>query len=478
MGHSYADLEALEQELKPFFGQEGMEMLLRRAGRAAGRSATAAAGNLDAALASVSGLPLQRSGDSWRMAGSSSAAAEAWCAGFLEGCEPDGRAVTARRSADGVEFTFGSELVDDRDTFDFQLPASGPLTPRQLALVADLSDDAILFVDREKRVRAWNKGAEALFGYRAEEAIGRYFDLLVPEDLLQRGELDWISRETERTGTLRHYVTRRKARDGRELLVSLTRTLVRSRNGELVGYGVILRDVTEPEELKQQLHEARRLAQVGELAAQVAHEVRNPLAGIHGALQVLRRRLPLGPEEERVFDAIAREIARLDHLVTDLLRFGRPARARLERLDLAHWLEEWLRRMHGEAQVRRAVMDLHVRSRPLVDADPLFLEQVLRNLFENSVEACSGPCAVRLALDEQEGRARLLFHDDGPGIPEELRSRVLQPFFTTKARGSGLGLPICSSLLAALGGRLAVLPSEHGALIEVTLPRADGGPAP
>ncbi|TAH34685.1 MAG: PAS domain S-box protein [Planctomycetota bacterium] len=478
-----ATLDSLEQELAPYFGREALEAVVRGAGRRCGGSTAELAGPaersgkpetdpllvVERVLRSVPELPLERSGGSFLLKEPAPTPLQAvWLAGFLEGADPRRRSVQLERQHGCSRLRFGVEPAAELRAEDFRLPATGPLMPHQLAQVADLSDDAILFVDTQQRIRAWNKGAETLFGYRAEEAIGRSFDLLLPEDLRRRGELELIQAETERTGTLRHYVTRRRTRDGQERLVSLTRTVIRNRKGEMAGCAVILRDITEPERLKQELKAARQLAEIGEIAAQVAHEVRNPLAGIHGALQVLRRRLDPGPEEEQVFDEIAREIARLDHTVTDLLRFGRPAQPRTERVDLAAWLEDWTRRMAGEADGHRAALRLEMLARPQAWIDPVFLEQVLRNLFENALRACGHGCEIRLRLEEDGARARILFRDNGPGISEE----ASQPFFSAGARGAGLSLAISRNLLSALGGSLAVLPNDGGAVIQILLPRA------
>ncbi|MBT5100996.1 MAG: PAS domain S-box protein, partial [Planctomycetes bacterium] len=177
-----------------------------------------------------------------------------------------------------------------RDPQPFHLPEHGQLNPKLLAQMTDMSPDAIMFVDTRHTIRYWNQGAEDLFGYTAEEANGSYFDLLVPRDLLAAGELDRISAETEITGALKNYVTKRLTRDGRILTISLSRTRMVSAQGTTVGWGVILRDITDWERLHDELDEAKHLGQIGELASQIAHEVRNPLAGIHGALQILRRR--------------------------------------------------------------------------------------------------------------------------------------------------------------------------------------------
>jgi two-component system, sporulation sensor kinase E len=465
-------LNSFESALCDIVPEEDLLALARRAGRVAGAEAASGHG-LEAALRAFHELPLRPAEEGFVLAAPHAAAPGlvAWVRGFLEGAAGHRVAAEAHYSG-GLLLLPTGEPFEEEEGPDFHLPATGPLTPYQLAQVADLSADAVLFIDQDNRIRAWNRGAEEMFGYRADEVIGQPFEILLPQDLIESGEVEQLVRRTARHGRLRNYVTRRKRRDGHEFTVSLTRSLVRDRQGREVGAGAILRDITASEKLKHELDTARNLAALGELSAQVAHEVRNPLAGIHGALQVLRRRLQPAPEDAEVFDAVAAEINRLDRLVVDLMRFGRPAAPHKDRADLAEWVERWVEQFSREAEQRGAELRLEVRSRPEVELDPIILEQVLRNLLENSLEARPAGCVVELVIDSDENRAYLDFRDNGPGIPDGTRDKVMQPFYTTKTRGSGLGLAICQRHLHSLGGGMEMLQPESGAAFRMRLPRS------
>lgn len=464
-------LNSFESALCEIVPEEDLRRLTRRAGRRSGRELAA---DRDRALAALAPAGLALDGEA-AVLGRPAAGCQglvSWLQGFLEGLDEQRREVVVRPDrAGGLRLVPADRPWTEESTPGFHLPATGPLTPYQLAQVADLSADAVLFIDQENRIRAWNQGAREMFGYTAAEAIGQSAELLLPEDLRQSGELELLIRRTRARGRLRNYVTRRVRRDGREIVVSLTRSLVRDRQGREVGAGAILRDITEAEKMKQELDTARNLAALGELSAQVAHEVRNPLAGIHGALQVLRRRLRPGPEEAEVFDRVAAEISRLDRLVTDLMRFGRPAAPHKDRVRLGEWLQDWLQQVEDEARERGGTLALTRTAEPVVEIDPLILGQVLRNLLENALEASPDGCSIRLEVGADEQRAYLVFADDGPGIPEPLREKVLQPFFTTKTRGSGLGLAICQRHLHSLGGGLELLEPERGTALRLRLPR-------
>lgn len=482
-------LTILEREMAAFCSSEDLEVCLRRAGRRYAETARShLQGDLHApeelmekALPLLPDLQLEPTTTGYRLEskeGSLSFGLGAWCAGFLEGCHPQAKTVQLRPDSvkPGEPHRWFLDWADSKSAvaqgFDFNLPGSGPLTPFQMAQVADLSEDAILFVDIQKRIRAWNHGAEELFGYTAKEAIGQYYDLVVPEDLRRGQELDQISAETEREGTLRNFITRRRTKDGRELTVSLTRTLVHNRSGELVGFGVILRDITEAERLKQALENARQLAHIGEMASQVAHEVRNPLAGIHGALQIMQRRLQIDEESQAVFEDVAAEIFRLDRLVTDLMRFGRPAGPKIEVVDWTAWLRDWTERIGREVTSRNAQLQFFGSETVPVRLDLQLMEQILRNLLENSLEAKPSGSVIKMRLRIEQQNAKLLFQDNGPGVADEIREEILKPFFTTKTRGSGLGLPICVRHVTSLGGTLEVHPHENGARIVIQLPLA------
>lgn len=463
--------ESLEQELRPYLGASELADALRRTGRCLGGEARRSGpGTADPA---DWGLPLEatRNGFELRAAAAASPALAAWCAGFAEAGLGDGRRLSVQ-PAGGSTFALRWEEApcDPLPPPRIDFAGEGPLTPYQFAQVLDLSADAILFVDAGLRFRAWNRGATEMFGYAAGEALGAHYELLVPEDLRAAGEMERINAETERAGTLRNYRTRRVGKDGREIAVVLTRTAVHDARGGLAGFAVILRDVTELQQLEDRLAATRHLATVGELAAQIAHEVRNPLASVHGALQVLRRRMQPDPPEAEVFEDVGREIERLDRLVTDLLRFGRPTPPNLEHVDLGEWIEDWARGMQREARERSVELEVEVRARPFVMLDGVHLEQVLRNLLENAIEAEPEDCHVKLSLELAGPAVRIVFQDSGPGVPTELRGEVLKPFFTTKTRGSGLGLAICQRHLAAMGGSLELATPPRGAAFLITLP--------
>ncbi|MDP6940528.1 MAG: ATP-binding protein [Planctomycetota bacterium] len=461
---------ALEAQLSTFFPSQDLGHLMQSAGREAA-SAFQGQDPIPALSALLGTLVPDENGAYFLHGEHGSMSLASWTAGFLEGSLDNGTAYKVEEAQTGYRLVPQSGDSSNQAISGIRLSGSDPLTPFQMAQVLDLHLDAVLFIDSENRIRSWNRGAEVTFGYTSDEAIGEYFDLLLPQDLKDSNELDELKRLTERKGRVTNYMTRRMTKEGTELTISLTRTVVKDQSGRVIGAGVILRDITKSELLRRELEEAQSLARLGELSAQVAHEVRNPLAGIHGALQILRRRLSPAKEESDIFNDIAEEISRLDGLVTDLIRFGRPPAARRTKIGLGDWLQDWLKNFQSESEIRGVKLELHAVLNPQVFMDPQLLEQVLRNLVENSIEACPDSPQIRIESGAEAGQAWFVFSDNGPGIPESDRDKVLQPFFTTKTRGSGLGLSICSRHLHALGGHLEIMDSKSGTKVLVRLPR-------
>lgn len=365
------------------------------------------------------------------------------------------------------------------NTADLEHSADGPLGPEQLARIVDLSPDAIVLLDKDHVIRVWNQSAERIFGYPAAEAIGQSFDLLVPPDLLKSKELQRIKTATDAEGELRDYRTRRRTRDGREILVSLARRRLLDSTGEYSGTIAILRDISESVRLRQEAADTRHLASIGNIASQVAHEIRNPLAGIHGALQVLRRRFPPNSNEQNIFVGLTEEIRRLDGLVTDLQRFGRPIKARWQAFDLCQWMQQIANEL--TCNYSPAVeLQMQLPDELKLQSDTTLLKEILAALFDNAVDyhgATDPPTSVQIVITHSGSHAQIDFYDNGPGISDDMVASLFEPFVTTKVRGSGLGLAICRRHVEALGGKVLWEPNRpndsfQGAHFKIRLPLA------
>ena len=335
--------------------------------------------------------------------------------------------------------------------------------------VVDSAVDGIIVIDHRGLIESFNPGAERLFGYAAGEVIGRSVTLLMPEPDRSRHD-GYLQRYLETgqphiIGIGREVVAVR--RDGRTFPAHLSVgdfTL----DGETKFTGII-RDLTERAALEARVREDAGLARIGELAAVLAHEVKNPLAAIGGAIEVLSDRLPTDADRAIVQEILQR-IASLSELMNDLLLYARPPRLQPGRVHLSELLINLTAFFRSDPAWRAVDVAITGRARP-VDADADLLRIALQNLLLNAMQAMpqGGPLVVR--VHEAEGLVHIDVIDRGPGISPDVRDRLFTPFFTTKARGTGLGLATARRIAEAHGGRADVIESSHsGTTVRLTLP--------
>jgi signal transduction histidine kinase len=224
---------------------------------------------------------------------------------------------------------------------------------------------------------------------------------------------------------------------------------------------------------RERMVRADRFAAVGELATGLAHEIKNPLAGLSGALELLAEDLAGSPRGD-VVSEMRHQVQRLGNTMESLLSFARPPKARLRTTDVDATLEKVLflvRQQRRSANV--AISFDRGQDLPPVLADPAQLEQVFLNVCLNACQAMDGNGKLAIRTFEVEGRVCVEIADDGPGIPADVRPHVFKPFFTTKREGNGLGLAISARIVAEHGGHIGYrCPPEGGTVFTVTLQRA------
>ena len=263
---------------------------------------------------------------------------------------------------------------------------------------------------------------------------------------------------------------RNRAKDGSFYWVDTTIIPFLDEQGKPYQYMAIRYDITERKRTEVILREQAALARLGEMAAVVAHEVKNPLAGIRGALQVIGGRLPETSRDRAIMGDIVARLDSLNNIVQDLLVFARPREPRLAPVSVAELLEgtvALLRKDPAFAAVNVAIQG----DRPVVQADAEQLQTVFLNLLLNAAQASGAASDVRVTIACDDGRCRIAVADRGPGIPPDLREKVFEPFFTTKHRGTGLGLPTARRVVERHSGTLEIdCPATGGTVVTVTLP--------
>jgi two-component system, LuxR family, sensor kinase FixL len=336
--------------------------------------------------------------------------------------------------------------------------------------VVESAVDAIVVIDARGHIEAFNPAAVRLFGHAETEVIGRNVSMLMPSPYHE-----------EHDNYLAHYLSTGKAKIigiGREvtgLRKDGTRFPLHLSVGamELEGeqkFTGILHDLSERVKMEDQLREQASLVKLGEMAAVIAHEVKNPLAGVRGAIEIIGKRLPAGSPEASVVGEVIGRIDALNRLMQDMLTFARPPEPKLTQVDVTSLLAatvDLLRSDPAWGDVRVEVTG----SAPLVSADGGLLRIVFLNLLVNAAHAVQGRGLIQVDVQHVDRMCRIRFIDAGPGISADIRERIFTPFFTTKSRGTGLGLPTVKRLVEAHRGTVGVeSPSDGGTVVTVALP--------
>ena len=342
-----------------------------------------------------------------------------------------------------------------------------------LTRIIEGTADAIIVRNTHGRITSWNPAAEAIFGWTAAEMLGQTAQRLLTTNDEPVPEVARVDAALREGRTLRNLETSGLRKDGMPITFSLTVAPLYDATDSFAGTTGIVRDVTAVKQLQLQLLERERLAAVGELAAMVAHEVRNPLAGIRGGCEILLEGYPEGDTRHDIGVEIIHQVDRLSRTVHDLLLFARPKAMDLVPTDLHGLIERILHVLrddpeNGAVEVVRDFGD----DVPVIQADGRQMEQVFLNLILNAIQAMSHKGTVTIATRTHGRQVAVTVGDTGPGIPPDKLAHIFEPFFTTRAQGTGLGLAIVKKIVEAHGGRIdAASPPGSGARFTATLPR-------
>jgi PAS domain S-box-containing protein len=341
---------------------------------------------------------------------------------------------------------------------------------QQLADLKSALDHAAIVAttDVKGRITYVNDKFCDISGYSRSELVGQDHRIinsgLHPSDFMR--DL-W---RTIANGQVWHGEIRNKAKDGHLYWVDTTIVPFMNATGRPYQYIAIRSDITARRAAEERLAQQAALARLGQMAAVVAHEVKNPLAGIKGAIQVLMSRRKGGDDELPVMRDIVARIDTLSDLIQDLTTFARPRPPRLAVVSVRQLLDEALTTLRRDPI--SASLDIHVECDDgTMTADIEMMRSTLLNLLLNAAQAMHGQGRIDLVAGHHADVWTIEVRDSGPGIPPDLRDQVLEPFFTTKARGGGLGLPIAKRVAELHRGTLDVLcPDGGGTTVRVRLP--------
>ncbi len=336
----------------------------------------------------------------------------------------------------------------------------------------------LLTVDAEKRIVYFNKAAGDILGLDPQDVRGRHI-----LDVFGKGYIEFQRRIN--TG-----LDLKRAEDRSEISIDhpeggtiplgLSLSIIKDDEEKLRGVIAVFQDLTEAKKLEERIRATDRLAAVGQLAAGIAHEIRNPLTSISGSVEVLKDELNPDGDNLRLMQLILKESSRLNTILTDFLNFARINKRSADRCDLGIVIPEIVELAGGNSEISDSVEIMHNLHQPniVVAGSEDQIKQILWNLILNSAQGMGQKGGViwistdDYCSDEGIQMIKLVVADDGPGIPAGVRDRIFDPFFSTKQTGTGLGLPIVVRLVDCLEGRIDLESSaEAGTKFSIYLPR-------
>jgi two-component system sensor kinase FixL len=361
-----------------------------------------------------------------------------------------------------------------------------------LAAIVESSDDAIISVGLGGLVASWNHAAERLFGYSAAEMIGQPIVRLAAPGY--EAEMMALRDRIGRGDRVDHYETVRRHKDGRILHVSLTESPLYGPDGQLTGASKVVRDMTQAkataaaldasrarlQELNNELLQVSRLSALGQMAAMVTHELNQPLTAISNYMEAAGALIERGgaslPRLRTVVERTGEQAVRAGQIIQRLRGLAARGESTKRIEPVPPLLQEVLELALIGIRPKGIAIALDGNLPDVsVLADKIQIQQVVLNLLRNGAEAVSDQSDGTLAIsvEVREGELQIGVADNGPGLPEEVRARLFQPFVSTKETGMGLGLSICHTIIGAHNGRLwAEANPTGGTIFSFALPLA------
>ena len=335
--------------------------------------------------------------------------------------------------------------------------------------VIDSLPSGLLTTDTAQRILTFNHAAETICGLPFQQVAGRPVGAVMqlPEGLvtaLNHGLVGASARRLE----FKH-----KRPDGREIDMGLSATHLETPGGR-AGYLITFQDLTDVKRLENDARMRQRLAAVGEMAAGIAHEIRNPLASMSGSIQILRQELPLTAEQEQLMDIVLRESERLNTTIKSFLAYARPQRFSVTRFDLRRPVNDAALLLRNSSEVQEGhAIEVDVPPHEIwYEADEGQIKQIVWNLASNGLRAMPNGGRLRLtAAEEKTGGVVLTVQDEGIGIPADEIDTLFQPFHGSFAKGSGLGLAIVHRTVTEYKGEIEIMSRKGmGTRVSVHLP--------
>jgi two-component system NtrC family sensor kinase len=368
------------------------------------------------------------------------------------------RHIAAEGAIIAAMFIFGILIVLYQFSMSEALKQQVSEKEKYILSILGNSLDAIIFIDTENKIKVWNRGAEKIFGYTAEEMLGNTFHRIIPPEIDADKELNSIADEVMDKGYIRHYLAKRITKDHRRITIDLSRTLIRDEDGNVIGSTAIIKDVSEKMEFESRIYNTEKLASIGNLAAGVAHEINNPLAVILGFADLLKERFDKDSQEYGDIVTIEENANNAKKIVENLLGFARVTEGMADVFDVTESINTVVAIVKNTLITSKVELKTEISENlPQIRGDAREFQQVIFNLINNAMAAMEGGGGtLTISCYQKNSWIHVNVEDTGTGIPESIKRRIFDPFFTTKevGKGTGLGLSLCYGIVNKHGGRL------------------------
>jgi PAS domain S-box-containing protein len=346
----------------------------------------------------------------------------------------------------------------------------------QLAAIVESSDDAIMTKDLGSIITSWNRAAERIFGYTAQEMIGTSILNLIPEDL--RSEEQTIIEKIQAGERIDHYETIRMTKSGERLEVSLTISPLKDASGKIIGASKVLRTIGERKQMEKNLLQAEKIAATGKMAATIAHEINNPLESVLNLIYLARTNASDANQVAVYLHTAEQELLRVSHIAKQTLGYYREHSSAI-RVTLAELITDTLKIYESKLVAAGITIQTRFSPTPQIVLRKGEMMQVISNLITNAMYAMPSGGTLTAAVEEEvesdRRGLRLLIEDTGEGIPAENLKKIFEPFFTTRSSvGTGIGLWVTTEFIKGHKGSINVQSSvdaaSHGTRMSIFLP--------
>ncbi|GIV08727.1 MAG: hypothetical protein KatS3mg019_0818 [Fimbriimonadales bacterium] len=332
-------------------------------------------------------------------------------------------------------------------------------------------------VDEKGVITTWNRAAQQMLGFSGRESVGRRYDEVLGSERCaitpsQCNELCNAIQQVLQGEHARNLykLTAQHGRERRALNASISPLYVQGR--QMQGAVVLLEDITEYLNLESRLSEMERLATIGQMTATIAHEIRNPLTALRGAVHLMSSEETVPESLQMYVEVIQQEAQRLTEIADEFLEFAKPFHLHIRCTPLKPLLQRVLMVQSAMLKPMGIRAELNAPDDLEIPIDPGRIEQALHNLVQNAAQAMPNGGVITIRVQEQDDWIGVAVHDTGDGVPADIREKIFTPFYTTRTRGTGLGLSIVKKIVEGHGGHIALeCPPEGGSIFTLWLPK-------